>query len=379
MFVCPHCRNHLDRVQADIGLIWTCHECHGRGMTFPVLEKVCERDRRNLIWWSSQNKKSLRVRPCFHCDQTMIEIADIPAKGGHDLTLDMCDRCQVIWFDPGEFDALPKASPAGKRQELPRDAKEVMALYRVERLQREAEEAGTGVGVAGPDELWKWIPGLLGMPVQYNSPAKASLPWITWGLVAVVALVGLLALGNLAEAVRQFGFVPSEALRYGGMTAITSFFLHGGLVHLAVNLYFLLTFGDNVEDFLGRRRYLFLIGAATLGGALLHMVPDPQSTVPVIGASGGISGILAYYALTFPRSRIGLTHWWFLALSRGRWICLPVWIIFGGWLLLQLFGVWLQLGGWSNVSALAHLGGAATGFVFWLAWRKDSELTSEAI
>ncbi len=372
MFVCPHCRSHLDRVQADIGLMWVCGECHGKGMTLPILEKVCHRDHRNLIWWTSRNKQAPRVRPCFHCDQVMVEVADIPAKSGRDLTLDMCDRCQVIWFDPGEFEDLPESAPEEKNRELPQQARELMALHEVERIQREAEESETGIGVSGPNEIWKWIPGLLGMPVQYGAPAKKDLPWVTWGLGAVVAMIGLIALANLSEAARGFGYIPSEALRYGGMTVFTSFFIHGGLAHLAVNLYFFLTFGDNVEDFLGRRRYLILIGAATLGGAILHTLPDPRSIVPVIGASGGISGILAFYALTFPRSRVGLTHWWYWVLSGGRWLCLPVWMIFAGWLILQLLGVWLQLGGWSNVSALAHLGGAAAGFLLWLVWRNDT-------
>ena len=145
-----------------------------------------------------------------------------------------------------------------------------------------------------------------------------------------------------------------------------------------MNLYFLVTFGDNVEDFLGRSRYLALIAVATLFGAILHTLPDPQSAVPVIGASGGISGILAYYTLAFPRSRVGLTHFWYFLYSGGRWVCLPVWVIFAGWLILQFVGVWQQLAGWSNVSALAHLGGVAAGFLLWIVWRNNAETAADS-
>lgn len=346
-------------------------------MTLPVLQKACHQDHRNLIWWASRDPAARRVRPCFHCARIMVEVADVPTEGDHDLSLDVCDRCQLIWFDPGELDLLPKQPPSGKAPELSPRARELLAVYEIERIQRDAEREGTGTAVAGPEEAWKWIPGLLSLPVEYDAPVKSRASVVTWSVAATVALVSLLAFTDLQAFVASFGFIPAEAFRLGGLTALTSFFIHGGLWHLAANLYFLVTFGDNVEDFLGRARYLTLIAVATVFGAILHALFDPQSAVPVIGASGGISGILAFYAFAFPRSKVGLTHFWYLAYTDGRWVCLPVWMIFVGWLILQFIGVWQQLVGWSNVSALAHLGGAAAGFLLWIVWREAAESAGE--
>src|SRR5207249_4486791 len=116
----------------------------------------------------------------------------------------------------------------------------------------------------------------------------------------------------------------------------TSFFLHGGWVHLLGNLYFLLIFGDNVEDYLGRWRYLLLILLAMIVGDALHVLMDPRSAVPVIGASGGIAGIITFYALKFPRVRLGF-------LFRFWWFHMPAYFALIMWVLLQFVGAWLQL------------------------------------
>jgi membrane associated rhomboid family serine protease len=171
----------------------------------------------------------------------------------------------------------------------------------------------------------------------------------------------------LRTAVGEFGFVPAEALRLGGLTWLTSFFLHGGILHLIGNLYFLLIFGDNVEDHLGRWRYLLLILAATLTGDLVHVLAAPQSTVPSIGASGGISGVIVFYALQFPKARLAFLFRYFLYF---RWLQIPAWAALVLWMLLQFFTAALQLSGLSNTAATAHLGGAAAGFLLWLKWRK---------
>ena len=177
----------------------------------------------------------------------------------------------------------------------------------------------------------------------------------------------LVMFGNLEKAVHNFGLIPDLAWRYGGLTFVTAFFLHAGWGHLLGNAYFLLIFGDNVEDYLGRCRYTLLLLAATIGGGLVHVLWEPRSDISLVGASGGISGIITFYALQFPHARIGF-------LVRFRWDTIPVW---GGlllWALMQAVGAWLQIMGSSDVSSLGHLGGAAVGVVCWLSWRKRTRI-----
>jgi membrane associated rhomboid family serine protease len=238
---------------------------------------------------------------------------------------------------------------------------EAVATHRLEQL-REVDQCANA-----PDEGWKWIPAIFGFPVESDANALRRYPFFTWSLGVLIVLISVLAFRNLEAAVAAFGFVPAEAWRYGGATFLTSFFLHGGVLHLLGNLYFLLIFGDNVEDFLGRWRYGLLILAATLTGDLVHLLADPGSTTPCVGASGGISGVIVFYALQFPKARLGFMFRYFY---RFQWVQIPAWTALVLWLLLQSVGVFQQLHGFSNVAATAHLGGAAVGFALWLWWRK---------
>lgn len=152
--------------------------------------------------------------------------------------------------------------------------------------------------------------------------------------------------------------------------SLSAFFLHGGILHLVGNMYFLWVFGDNVEDYLGKLRYTLLLVAATFMGAVAHWAMNPEKLIPCVGASGGISGVIVFYALQFPRARIAIAPpiispivalFWLIRLKVG-WALL-IWIGMQGLLLF------LQASGLSNISAAAHLGGALVGAIFWKLWR----------
>ena len=150
---------------------------------------------------------------------------------------------------------------------------------------------------------------------------------------------------------------------------MTSFVLHGGIFHLVSNMYFLVVFGDNVEDWLGKGRFILLLVGAALVGDIAHILSDPASSVPCVGASGGISGIVAFYAMKFPHAKLGVALRCYYAVF--RWISGPAYVFFIFWLILQTIGTWLQLSGFSNVSSVAHLGGASVGMLFWALSRKE--------
>ena len=129
-------------------------------------------------------------------------------------------------------------------------------------------------------------------------------------------------------------------------------------------------FGDDVENFLKPGRYLALIVLAAFIGDIAHIVAEPRSEIPCIGASGGIAGIIVFYALEFPHVKLGfLLRYLFLF----RWIRLPAWFVFVLWFVFQLIGAWEQKAGISSVSSFAHLGGALVGFIAWLMWRHSGD------
>lgn len=284
------------------------------------------------------------------------------------LELDVCKPCGVVWFDPQEFETVPESAVASEHEMRMRGV-EVVARHRLEQIKNE-----TPVDEV-PEENWKWIPAMFGFPVESETTSLRRQPLFTWALALLILVVSIGAFKQLEAAVQQFGFIPAEAFRLGGLTFLSSFFLHGGWGHLIGNLYFLLIFGDNVEDFLGRVRYALLILAATLVGDVVHFMAGPGSAVPCVGASGGISGIIVFYALQFPKARLGFLFRYFVYF---RWLNFPAWVALVLWLLLQTLGVVQQMSGFSNVAATAHLGGAAVGFGCWLWWRHKEHQLSEA-
>ncbi len=99
----------------------------------------------------------------------------------------------------------------------------------------------------------------------------------------------------------------------------------------------------------------------------MHVIIQPNSAIPSVGASGGIAGVIAFYALEFPRARLGflLRFYW-----KFTWVQLPAWGAFALWLGLQTIGAIEQFSGFSRVNSFAHLGGVIAGFLAWLLWRK---------
>ncbi len=159
---------------------------------------------------------------------------------------------------------------------------------------------------------------------------------------------------------RVFGFVAGE----GGMIPATvplfsSMFLHGGVVHLLGNMLYLWIFGDNVEDRLGRGKYIFLYLLAGLAGALAQVWANPVAAEPVIGASGAVAGVLGAYFVSYPRAKV-LTL--LPILFFFTFVEIPAFVFLLIWFLTQWLSGFLTLGAAGNMVAWwAHIGGFAVG------------------
>ncbi len=357
MFHCVDCKTLLESDKGPLGLIWACPACGSRAATVAFLRKHVPQVLVNDIWQTAQSPDAVCKRKCPGCDALM---AEVEMKGF--APLDVCTICHFIWFDPGEHEALPtRMDKTLEREVLPQKTREAIALARLDSIREEA--MGSDWGHNSPEETWKWIPALLGMPIEHGDHPYQKLPLVTWGLAVLIGIVSVLAFAY-PDTIQRYGLIPAEVWRYGGLTLVSSFFLHVGVMHLIGNLYFFIFFGDNVEDYLGRFRFVILLLLATLAGDWAHVLADLGSQIPCVGASGGISGVIAYYALKFPRVRLGFMLWF-------RWFRMPAWLLFILWIGLQIFGAWQQQIGASDVSAYAHLGGATVGVLFWWFTRKE--------
>ncbi len=341
MVTCAACQLRMIPTRAEGrdfwkgGDFWSCVSCDARWVSVAALRRRFGHEAIDELWNAS--RKIRGTRPCPLCRQamTVVQVGLGPRK----VPLDLCLPCRFIWFDTKEYRALAALA------EEP-DGSELKGLL---------------------DTKWKWIPAVCGMPVERGTHPLVLRPLLTWGLVLATSLVSIVAFAKLGAIGLQFGLIPAQLWRYGGLTLLTSFFLHAGWLHLIGNLYFLVVFGDNVEDYLGRLQYALLLLLATAAGGLLHAAFNPGSTVPLIGASGGISGVITFYALRFPRAQLVILlrslFFWPLRLRASTAFVL--------WILMQWIGTFGQLAGVTNVSHLGHLGGAGVGLLFWLRWRKN--------
>jgi len=295
---CPICMTELKTVRQLEGMYFACGLCGGRAVTLPQIRRRGGDRFATGLLRKINNATEASPLSCPFCFRHMkrFQITD-PT-----LTLDACRPCNLVWFDPGEFEAVPEGV-VETPDELALRGREILANYKLERLNEQLRREAAASSNP-PDEEWKWVPAFFGLPVKIDDDDLKQWPWLTWSLAATIALVSILAFFDLHDAVHRFALIPAQVWRYGGLTLLTSFFLHGGVWHLISNLYFFLLFGDKVEDYLGRWRFALLILSATLAGDCLHVLFDPHSSTPCIGASGGIAGVIAFYALEFPRARL---------------------------------------------------------------------------
>ena len=177
---------------------------------------------------------------------------------------------------------------------------------------------------------------------------------VTVSLIVLNALVFFfqrtLAPGQEELLIRAFGAIPRQIARWHNVGSIwTSMFLHGGWMHIIGNMWFLWLFGDNVEDALGRFRYVVFYFAAGTVAVLAQCFSMPDSKVPMIGASGAIAGVLGGYVMLYPRARIVTLLFW-------TFVDIPAWVYLGIWFLSQFL---IDAG--SGVAWMAHVGGFLAG------------------
>jgi len=206
------------------------------------------------------------------------------------------------------------------------------------------------------------------IPISDDNPTRRPA-FITWALIVLCVLAYLweLSLGSeMNAALNVLGFVPANYFGKPGteigisptLTILTSMFLHGGLLHVAGNMLYLWIFGNNVEDAMGHVRYLLFYLLSGVAAALAMAYIEPNAQVPMVGASGAISGVLAAYVLLFPRARVTVIVP--LGIILYPFAITAIWVI-GFWFLLQLISAGLADPNQPGTAWWAHVGGFAAG------------------
>ena len=219
------------------------------------------------------------------------------------------------------------------------------------------------------------------IPLRDDNPTR-SRPVVTIALIVLCSLVFIWQLSlsprGQQQAVYLFGFIPAVLFRNAELqgawipaeaTILTSMFLHGGWLHLIGNMLYLWIFGDNIEDRLGRGRFVAFYLLCGAVAALGQGLADPQSEVPMIGASGAISGVLGAYLVLYPRAKILVLVPLFIFITTLR---VPALVVLGIWFGAQLLSSLVAApGAGGAVAFAAHVGGFVAGVLLIQFFARD--------
>lgn len=211
----------------------------------------------------------------------------------------------------------------------------------------------------------------------------AACAWVWWsvqgaGLSEQALLESICALGAIpAEVTGARGGGGEAPCRLGGLTwqaLFSSMFLHGSWMHLIGNMWFLWVFGNNVEDSMGHLRFLLFYVLTGLVAAVSHVLTDPGSAIPMVGASGAISAIMGAYLVLYPHARV---HTLFVFVIFLRVIALPAWVMLGYWIFIQLASSAVTPAGGGGVAYTAHIGGFVAGLVLIFLFRNPKLVSAK--
>ncbi len=202
-------------------------------------------------------------------------------------------------------------------------------------------------------------------PYKDDNP-RVLFPFVTYFIIGINIIVFLIQFylsginfQSNHQLIYRFGFIPNE---FKIFNIFSSMFMHGGLLHLIGNMWFLYIFGDNVESILGHIRFFYFYIFCGIGAALTQFLINPSSLIPMIGASGAVAGVLGAYMIKFPKARVHVFVFIFIFITT---FVIPAQIVLGLWFLIQLSGGLSSLGidTTGGIAWFAHIGG----FIFGIA------------
>jgi len=212
-------------------------------------------------------------------------------------------------------------------------------------------------------------------PIGDDDSTPRTVPVVTYGLIVLNVLFFLVELNGGEAFIQQWSVVPRRLLANPASdfpTIFTSMFMHGGWLHLLGNMLYLWIFGDNVEDNFGHAKFLVFYLLCGVAATFAQVLVSSNSSVPNLGASGAIAGVLGAYIVIFPRGQVRVM------MGRGI-IPMPALVVIGFWIVLQFIsgiGSISQTADTGGVAYLAHIGGFIAGLVLTFLFRASRTNTA---
>jgi membrane associated rhomboid family serine protease len=210
------------------------------------------------------------------------------------------------------------------------------------------------------------------MPIGDDDSSRRTVPYVTYGLIAANILFFVLELFSGDAFIEQWAFIPVRFLANpfaASLTLFTSMFMHAGWAHLLGNMLYLWIFGDNVEDRFGHVKFLIFYLICGLAATFGQLIFNTGSTIPNLGASGAIAGVLGAYIVLFPQGKINV-------MQGQRAIQVPALIVIGLWFVLQFFsgiGSLSTTADTGGVAYMAHIGGFLAGILLTSLFRRSDK------
>ncbi|MCC7405041.1 MAG: rhomboid family intramembrane serine protease [Bdellovibrionales bacterium] len=366
---CPQCLTVVEEELNLERLTSLCTICGTRSVSIEIIERYFEVPSWRRVFKKGHGliksrKQACGKKPCH------LRALNLNTDQG-EVEIDICYPCGQVWFDHHELEIAAKENRTGFDQKIPpallEELKNIQVVdgtavpqhtvfrfsstdFQVKLLHRAFQRLG-----------WRMVLAFFGLPVEQQNRLRGT-PWLTYGLTALVTVVSLFCFYAAPDLAVVLGYVPATPLRWAGLPIFTSFLVHADYGHLLGNLYMFYIFGDNVEDQLGAQ-FLGLILAGTVLGVLFHHVTTHSPEIPLVGASTGISAVVTFYALAFPRAQFNLLLGFIL------WVRIPVFFYVLFWVGLQVVGALTVSDEMVATSFGGHLGGALAGLLFWFAHR----------
>ncbi len=359
MRICPRCTFPLHEIPSPENpkvKVDFCRRCKGTFIEPDNLVAIYGKDIDVQNWLDREGCERLGLSELYcPIDDSQMYLYRIhltaprPDDGEEDkyVEVDICRSCGGIWFDPQEAQQLLSIVKANK------GFAKVRSQELLEQLERENNITSMRT---------YYFQLLTGLPIEDYNPVRKR-PVVLFTILSLLVFFYILEVwlwasnpANLNKMFFNWGLVPTEFFngRYIGL--ITHIFLHDAPnpLHLLGNLYFLYVFGDNIEDLLGYKKFLIIFFVSGIVGALFWMFRYAGKPIPLIGASGAISGLMGAYAVLFPRVKVWIVIF-FVQLRLNVWFYLLIWVGY------QVF-MWLTRTN-SNVAFESHIAGFIAGIV----------------
>ncbi len=368
MKLCPRCLFPLKEIQGqDNTVIEHCKRCKGSFVPSEHLKEIYGPEIEPENWLKLKTTKRLGLSELF-CprDESQMELYRIYLEDEEgnpteeQIEIDVCPTCHGIWFDAKEGQKLSQIMKKNLHQIRVREKIEAEKNARKEKLR--------------DSHLLYFFQLFTGLPFEEYNPVrrKPIALYVLMGIMIAiylseVTIYKISGVEGLNQIFLNWGFSPLGFKDGKFYSLFSALFVHSAPspLHLVGNLYFFYTFGDNIEDLLGRGKFLLIFFIAGIAGNLLWYSFHPTSPIPLVGASGAISGLMGAYMVLFPWVKL----WVVIFFTQFR-ISAHIYILF--WIGYQLLMMFINAGkGASGIAWEAHVGGFFAGVILALIWKKE--------